>query len=195
MRSVSFALAACLLCAACGRPDSEVFGGVPAPSASVPDAVIPKVRSAIHGAGTVTNLRDGTTAQRWIILLSSADNLCDSLQRFPNYLKDRGSPEDYAALALLTPPGIVGDFYLSAQAAPNGQADASLLAAFQGGSTALYPGIGGDASVADFSPSGEARGSFSLVVGVGTSGQGFVYGRYKTSPCSAIGQAFIPRYR
>lgn len=185
--------AACLFAAACGPPDNEVHGGVFSSNPAYPDAAIPKVRSAIHGAGTVTNQRDGTTTQRSVVILSSVDNLCGSLQQFPDYFKDGGAPETHASLAMMAAPGILGDFFL---AATNAQVDVSYLAAFKGGPATLLPGVDGDVSLVEFNPAGNARGSFNVVVSYGTNGLTLVYGRFKTDFCGAIGPStYVPRYR
>jgi hypothetical protein len=185
--------AACLLVAACGPPDNQVNGGVVSTNPAYPDASIPKVRSAIHGAGTVTNQRDGTTTQRSVVILSSVDNLCASLQQFPNYFKDGGAPETHSSLVMMAAPGILGDFLL---AGPNTQADVSYLAAFKGGPVTVLPGVNGDLSLVEFNPAGNARGSFNAIVSYGTNGQAFVYGRFKTDFCGAIGPStYVPRYR
>ena len=191
----SLALAALLAAAACSNQDNQVFGGVSAGSGSpTPDVLIPDVRSAIHAIGTVTNIRDGSTTQRSIIVLSSADNLCNSLAKTPNYFKDGMAPEGYAALVLMTPPNIDGDFILEAQNKPDGQADVSFLAAYQKGPLALLPGVQGDVSVAQFSTTDYAIGSFNIYV-ASSAGLAFVYGNYKTNYCAALGApgTWVPR--
>jgi hypothetical protein len=84
------------------------------------------------------------------------DNLCASLQQFPDYFKDGGAPETHASLAMMAAAEILGNFFL---AAPNAQVDVSYLAAFKGGPVMLLPGVDGDLSLVEFNPSGNARGS------------------------------------
>jgi hypothetical protein len=187
------AAVACLLALACGPPDNQVNGGVVSTNPAYPDAVISKVRSAIHGVGTVTNQRDGATTQRSVVVLSSVDNLCRSLEQFPSYFKDGGAPETHAALVMMAAPGILGDFLL---AGTNAQADVSYLAAFKGGPVTVLPGVAGDLNLVDFDPGGNARGTFNVIVSYGTNGQAFVEGRFKTDFCGAIGPTtYLPRYR
>jgi hypothetical protein len=185
--------AACLLAVACGPPDNQVNGGVLSTNPAYPDAAIPKVRSAIHGVGTVTNQRDGTATQRSVVILSSVDNLCRSLEQFPSYFKDGGAPETHAALVMMAAPGMLGDFLL---AGTNAQADVSYLAAFKGGPVTVLPGVAGDLSLVEFDSGGNARGSFNVIVSYGTNGQAYVDGRFKTDFCGAIGPTtYLPRYR
>lgn len=196
MPSAAAALLACAACAlatGCGPPDNVVNGGVnSADKTKFPDAFIPEVHSAIHFNGTATNIGPGATGgpvPRSIVILSGQDGLCASLQSTPDYFKS--APQGFTALILMTPQGIDGTFAVAATA---NNADASLLASFRGGPVALLPAVADSVSVTEFNTAGNARGSFNLLVAA-SNGSYSVYGRFKTSACPAIANAYLPFVR
>jgi hypothetical protein len=189
--SAAFALlasAAGALSAGCGSPDNIVYGSVSsADTTKFPDASIPQVHSAIHYNGMVTNLNtpSATPVPRSVVILSGQDGLCDSLKNTPLYFQT--APQGFTALILMTPTGVDGDFLLGGTT----NTDASLLAAFRGQQVAMLPGVGGDVSVTEFNLSGNAAGTFNLVVAATLSAYP-IYGRFKTNPCPAIAGAYLP---
>jgi hypothetical protein len=188
--------AAGALSAGCGPSDNVVYGSISSADATkFPDATIPNVHSAIHFNATVTNVASTTTPPatmaRSVVILSGQDGLCDSLKNTPDYFKT--APQGFNALILMTPPGMDGDFLVSASTA---NADATLLASFRGGPVALLPGVGGDVNVTEFNTSGNAKGSFNVLIQVPSSGAGYLfYGRFKTDACPAIAGAYLPFQR
>jgi hypothetical protein len=188
--------AAGALSAGCGQNDNVVYGSITsADTTKYPDATIPDVHSAIHFNGTVTNTASTTTppptVARSVVILSGQDGLCDSLKNTPDYFKS--TPQGINALILMTPTGIDGDFLVQA---PTQNADASLVVAIRGQPSAVLPATGGDVNVTEFNTSGNAKGSFSLLITVPSTGAGSVfYGRFKTTACPAIAGAYLPFYR
>jgi hypothetical protein len=183
--------AAGALSAGCGSPDNVVYGSVTsADRTQFPDAAIPEVHSAIHFNGLVTNVNTPTTppVPRSIVILSGQDGLCDSLKNTPDYFKT--APQGFTALILMTPTGVDGDHLIA-----NGDTDASLLAAFRGQQVALLPGvIGSDVNITEFNTSGNASGTFNLLVAAANAAYP-IYGRFKTNPCAAPPNVYLPFQR
>ena len=166
----------------CSSPDNLVEGGILG-TATLPNATIAVVGSALSATGNITD-ESGNTSPRQIVLLADAPNLCATLATDPTFLQ---SPtEAFTALVLTMPPGMVGTFYAGAAST-----EAGLYASAGNGNPVYgYPGVSGTIVVQGLGAPDE--GTFDLEFDDTLGDQYEVYGNFKTTPCDALSTALIP---
>ncbi len=176
------ALAALGALAACSNPDNLVVGAILGNS-TMPDATIASVGSAIEGTGNVTD-ESGNQSPRQVILLSDIPGLCQALSTDPNFLESPIS--GFSMLAMTVPPGMVGTFYPGATSSEAG----FFVSGNAGGPVYGYPGVGGTVVINELDTIVEGTFDIEFVDAIGDEYE--VYGNFKTTPCDAIANAFIP---
>ena len=184
LHRIAALICAALALAGCGRPDSQVFGGVIGDQ-NTPNAVINDVGSAVAGIVSIAD-QNGTPHSYTAVILTDRHNLCTSLAARPDYFKS--PPEAGVALILLAKADQLGTFLIGAS---NG-AQASLnTTAGPGNPIARYPAVQGSVSMRQFdkNPNGEGDGTFDVII-VDSGGVGHeVYGKFKTATCAALANA------
>ncbi len=180
-----------MLCAAfavaCAAPGNRVVGGVLG-SGSVPDAMIPTVRSAISGDAVVVDV-NGNRTERRVVLLSNEPGLCAMLGAHPDLFES--APQGFVILALLFPRGSVGSIAVG----PEGSEVDLFVSASAGSPIDVYLADSGSTSL-DGLDGGAAlalTGSFDVEITSSATTQVEVYGQFATEECAAIASAFIPR--
>jgi len=185
---VTIAVALC----GCGQPDSIVFG-------AFTGAIIPEVRSAIHGNAQV-DIGQSTKIPVSVILLSDTPGLCDKVAQHPDIF--RTSYGVATTLLLFIPQDTPGQPNLGSFAPGVNNANAEIVVDLplpDGGTTNAaigFPAIPqqGIISVSQLNTGkgGEAKGSFDVaIVGSDQIAHEFL-GHFKSNFCSSTENLILP---
>jgi hypothetical protein len=180
---VTLAVALC----ACGQPDSIVFG-------AFTGAIIPEVRSAIHGNAQV-DIGQGNKAPMSVILLSDTGGLCDKLAQHPDFF--RTSYGVATTLVLFIPQDMLGSF---APGTSNANAEIVVdLPLPDGGTTNSAIGFPaaqqqGIMSVSQLNTGsgGEAKGSFDVAIFGSDQLAHEFFGHFKSNFCASTANVLFP---
>jgi len=180
---VTLAVALC----GCGPPDSIVYG-------AFTGAIIPEVRSAIHGNAQV-DTGQNTKIPMSVILLSDTPGLCDKLAQHPDFF--RTSYGVATTLLLFIPQESLGSF---APGVNNANAEIVVdLPLPDGGTTNSaigFPALTqqGIMSVSQLNSGngGEAKGSFDVaILGSDQLAHEF-FGNFKSKFCASMANVILP---
>jgi len=171
----------------CGRPDSVVFG-------AFNGAIIPEVRSAIHGDAQV-EIAPNNKVPMSVILLSDTPGLCAKLAQHADFF--RVSYGVATTMVLIIPQGTLGAF-------GPGQSNATAeivvdLPLPDGGTTNAaigFPAVNGQGiiSIAQLNTGngGEAKGSFDVLIFDRNQLPHEFSGNFKSTFCDAIANVTLP---
>jgi hypothetical protein len=176
----------------CGQPDSVVFG-------AFTGAIIPEVRSAIHGNAQV-EFSQGTKVPMSVILLSDTAGLCDKLGQHPDFF--RTSYGVATTVVLFIPQDSVGNVLLGSFAPGVNNANAEIVVDLplpDGGTTNSafgFPAFAGQGIISvsqlNMGNGGEAKGSFDvLILGSDQLAHEF-FGHFKSKFCAATANVLFP---
>jgi len=173
----------------CGPPDSIVYG-------AFTGAIIPEVRSAIHGSAQINVQGSTTKVPMSVVLLSDTPGLCDKLAQHPDFFQT--SYGVATTLVLVFPQDQLGAF---APGVNNSLAEIVVdLPLPDGGATNQavgFPGAaqgGGIISIAQLNTGkgGEAKGSFDVAI-FDLQGQAHeFFGNFKSQFCDSIANVVLP---
>jgi hypothetical protein len=170
----------------CGPPDSIVYG-------AFTGAIIPEVRSAIHGNAQVT-VQNAKTPMS-VVLLSDTAGLCDKLAQHPDFFQT--SYGVATTMVLIVPPDTLGSF---APGVNNAVAEITVdLPLPDGGATNQvigFPAIPqqGIISISQLNSGsgGEAKGSFDVAILDAQGGGHEFFGNFKSKFCPSIAGVTLP---
>jgi len=170
----------------CGPPDSIVYG-------AFTGAIIPEVRSAIHGNAQVTV--QGNKTPMSVVLLSDTPGLCDKLAQHPHFFQI--SYGVATTMVLIFPQDQIGSF---APGLSNSLAEIVVdLPLPDGGATNQAIGFPaaqqqGIISISQLNTGngGEAKGSFEVFIfDLGGQAHDF-FGNFKSRFCDSIANVVLP---